>query len=161
MNNQNLVKQFMEGLNQVNETPLDINNLSSKDIKNIKLRLTLTLEKTQELFEAFLDKEEYSYNIEPLFNIIKKNISYQDDNFDLNKTDIAHVIADLMYINYGTGVLFNLPLQKCFEEVHKSNMTKLINYTGNPIYRDDGKILYDNSYIPPNIKSIIDSHNSD
>lgn len=152
----------MQGFNQLNDTPLDLDNLTFKDLKNTKLRLTLTLEKTQELFESLLDSESYSYNFEPLFNILKNKIQNLDqENIDINKEYLANILADLLYINYGTAVWSDIPLQKCFLEVHKSNMTKLINFTGNPIYREDGKILYDASYTPPNIKSILDSHNSD
>lgn len=162
MNNQNLVQQFMQGFNQLNDTPLDPNTLTAKDLKNTKLRLTLTLEKTQELFESLLDSEDYGYSFEPLFNILKNKIqSIGQENININKEYLANVLADLLYINYGTAVWSDIPLQKCFLEVHKSNMTKLINFTGSPIYREDGKILYDTSYTPPNIKSILDSYNSD
>lgn len=152
----------MQGFNQLNDTPLDPDNITTKDLKNTKLRLTLTLEKTQELFESLLDSEDYSYSFEPLFNILKNKIqSIGQENININKECLANTLADLLYINYGTAVWSDIPLQKCFLEVHKANMTKLINFTGSPIYREDGKILYDSSYTPPNIKSILDSHNSD
>ncbi len=162
MNNQDLVKRFMQRLNQTSDEPLDINNITNKDIKNYKLRLTLTIEKTQELFESFLSSDEFSYNFYPLFNIIKnkiKNIS--EDSLEINKEELAHTLADLSYINYGTSELLNIPLQDCFLEVHRANMSKLDSYTNGPIYREDGKLLYDASYTPPNIKSILDSRTSD
>ena len=165
LNNQELVKQFMIGFNQIdgsNDYSFNVNDLTFKDIKNTKLRLTLTLEKTQELFESFLSNEFYSYHFEPLFNILKNKIQMvSESNTEINKIDVANTLADLEYINNGTAVWLNIPLQKCFLEVHKSNMSKLINFTGKPILRVDGKILYDTSYTPPNIKSIIDSHTSD
>lgn len=151
VNNQELVEQFMQGFNQID----------NNDLKHTKLRLTLSLEKTQEIFEAILDSSVYSYNIEPLFNIIKTKIqNITQQHINTNQTTLAHALADLLYVTYGTAVWGKIPLQDCFLEVHKANMTKLINFTGNPIYRPDGKILYDSSYTPPNIESIIDSHTS-
>lgn len=162
LNNQDLVKQFMVGVNHLNNIPIDSSSISNKDLKNIKLRLTLTLEKTQELFESFISLDKTSYNFDPLFNILKSKLQNIDiDSLDIDLEKVATTLADLQYISYGTAICLNIPLQECFQEVHKSNMTKLINFTGKPIYRDDGKILYDSSYTPPNIKSILDSRTSD
>ena len=156
LKNQKAVRTFMREFNQIDGTPLDLDNLSAKDVKNIKLRLTLTLEKTQELFSSFLDKNTYSFHIEPFFSLLKNRInSMTEDNLEINREEIAHYLADLLYINYGSAELLDIPLQECFEEVHKTNMAKLINFTGNPIYREDGKLLYDASYTHPNISSII------
>lgn len=149
----------MVGFNQIGETDIDLDEITIKDVKSARLRLTLTLEKTQELFESLLDSDVHYSSFEPLFNIIKSRIqSINQDSLDIKIEDTAKNLADLAYINYGTAVWLNIPLDKCFLEVHKSNMTKLINFTGKPIYRPDGKILYDASYIPPNIKSILDLH---
>ena len=162
LNNQVLVKSFMESVNQIDNSQLDINDLNTKDIKNIKLRLTLMLEKTQELFESILDSDEANFVYSPLFNILKKQIHLLNEtDIDIKKEQIATYLADSNYINYGTAVLFNIPLQQCFLEVHKANMTKVTSFVGSPIYREDGKLLYDSSYTPPNIKSILDSYTSD
>lgn len=156
MDNQESVKAFMEGFNQLDDKPFDVDNLSPKDLKNIKLRLTLTIEKVQELFSSFLDQSTFTNHFDPFFSLLKnKVVNIQEENVEIDKEYVANFLADLEYINYGTAVLLEIPLQKCFEEVHKSNMTKLINFTGSPIYREDGKILYDASYTPPDIKSIL------
>lgn len=163
MKNQKLVKDFMLSLGQIDlDKSLDIQNLNTKDVKNIKLRLILSIEKLQELFEAFLETDKVDNDFSPLFNILKNKIKkINEEDIDLEITNIAHVLADLLYINYGTAVLFDIPLQKCFEEVSKANISKISTYTGSPIYREDGKLLYDDSYTPPNIKAILASHKID
>ncbi len=59
-------------------------------------------------------------------------------------------LADLLYVVYGTAVTFGLPLEEVFEEVHRSNMSKLGD-DGKPIKREDGKILKGPNYKEPNL----------
>lgn len=73
---------------------------------------------------------------------------------DNDPVEVADALTDLLYVIYGMGHSFGLDLQKCFDEVHRSNMSKLDEY-GKPIYREDGKILKGPSYTPPNLKDII------
>ena len=68
--------------------------------------------------------------------------------------DVADALADLLYVVYGAGHAFGLDLDKCFQEVHESNMSKLDN-NGKPIYRVDGKVLKSDTYRPPNLKKIL------
>lgn len=65
----------------------------------------------------------------------------------------ADALSDLLYVVYGSGHAFNLNLDKTFEEVHRSNMTKCVN--GHGIRREDGKILKPESYEPPNLAGVI------
>jgi len=73
---------------------------------------------------------------------------------DNDPVEVADALTDLLYVIYGMGHSFGLDLQKCFDEVHRSNMSKL-DEDGKPIYREDGKILKGPSYTPPNLKDII------
>jgi predicted HAD superfamily Cof-like phosphohydrolase len=66
---------------------------------------------------------------------------------------IADALTDLLYVVYGAGHAFGLNLDKCFEEVHESNMSKFDN--GIPIYRDDGKVLKSDTYRPPDLEKIL------
>ena len=70
--------------------------------------------------------------------------------------EIADALTDLLYVIYGTGHSYGLPLDQCFAEVHRSNMTKL-GEDGKPMRRSDGKILKGVNYTPPNLKSIVDN----
>jgi predicted HAD superfamily Cof-like phosphohydrolase len=75
----------------------------------------------------------------------------------LNDRDIvgvADALTDLLYVIYGAGHSFGIDLDKCFEEVHSSNMTKL-GEDGEPIYRADGKVLKGKNFKEPNLKKIL------
>ncbi len=69
---------------------------------------------------------------------------------------IADSVVDLLYVVYGLGITYGIPVQKVFEEVHRSNMTKFIDGR----QRDDGKWLKGMSWTPPNIKPILHEHGS-
>lgn len=63
----------------------------------------------------------------------------------IDRKALTKELADLLYVTYGTAVAFGLPLEEVFKEVHKSNMSKL-GEDGEPIYREDGKILKGPNY---------------
>lgn len=67
---------------------------------------------------------------------------------------VADALTDLLYVVYGAGHSFGIPLDKCFEEVHNSNMSKL-GEDGKPIYREDGKVLKGPNYWQPNLKRVL------
>ena len=67
---------------------------------------------------------------------------------------IAKELVDLLYVVYGTGSEFGIDLDKCFAEVHRSNMTKLGD-DGKPVVREDGKFLKSDRYEKPNLKRIL------
>lgn len=70
--------------------------------------------------------------------------------------DVADAITDCFYILIGTAIEYGIAdkLPALFDEVHRSNMSKL-DSNGNPIYREDGKVLKSENYSPPNLKDII------
>jgi len=68
--------------------------------------------------------------------------------------DVADALTDLLYVVYGAGHSFGIDLDKCFEEVHNSNMSKL-GEDGNPLYRDDGKVLKGPNYWKPDLEKIL------
>ncbi len=70
--------------------------------------------------------------------------------------EIADALADLLYVVYGTAIAYGIPIDLCFREVHRSNMTKL-GKNGKPIYRDDGKIIKGENYEKPDLKTILES----
>ena len=70
----------------------------------------------------------------------------------LNKQKLAKELADLLYVVYGTAVSFGIPINEVFEEVHRSNMSKLVD--GKPSYREDGKVLKGPNYQPPKLDHI-------
>lgn len=67
---------------------------------------------------------------------------------------VADALADMLYIIGGTALEYGIPLDKIFLEVHRSNMTKL-DENGQPIIREDGKIMKGPNYTKPDIAKII------
>ena len=97
----------------------------------IKLRINLIKEELLELEEALNEK-----NIE----------------------ETADALTDILYVTYGAGHAFGIDLDKCFDEVQKSNMSKLDKF-GNPIYNDQGKVMKGPSYFKPDFKKILNIRN--
>jgi len=75
----------------------------------------------------------------------------------LNNRDIVEVadaLTDILYVAYGAGHAFGIDLDKCFEEVQNSNMSKLDD-NGKPIYNDSGKVMKGPKYFKPNLKKFL------
>ena len=70
------------------------------------------------------------------------------DNKDL--LEVADALTDLLYVTYGAGHAFGLNLDKCFDEVQNSNMSKLDD-NGKPIYNEFGKVMKGPNYFKPNL----------
>ena len=104
---------------------------SFPDDNIIKLRINLIKEELLELEEALNEK-----NIE----------------------ETADALTDILYVTYGAGHAFGINLDKCFDEVQKSNMSKLDKF-GNPIYNGEGKVMKGPLYFKPNFKKILNIRN--
>ena len=104
---------------------------SFPDENIIKLRINLIKEELLELEEALNEK-----NIE----------------------ETADALTDILYVTYGAGHAFGIDLDKCFDEVQKSNMSKLDKF-GNPIYNDQGKVMKGPLYFKPDFKKILNIRN--
>ena len=70
---------------------------------------------------------------------------------DRNMVEVADALTDILYVTYGAGHAFGINLDKCFEEVQSSNMSKLDKH-GKPIYDNNGKVMKGPNYFEPNIK---------
>ena len=68
--------------------------------------------------------------------------------------EVADALTDILYVTYGAGHAFGINLDKCFEEVQNSNMSKLDN-DGNPIYNENGKVMKGPNYFRPNLNKFI------
>ena len=87
--------------------------------------------------------------IEEELNELKEAIK----NNDL--VEVADALTDILYVTYGAGHSFGLDLDKCFDEVQRSNMSKL-GEDGNPIYNESGKVMKGPNYSAPDLKKIIE-----
>ena len=71
-----------------------------------------------------------------------------------NLIEVADALTDLLYVTYGAGHAFGINLNKCFQEVQNSNMSKL-GLDGKPIYNQFGKVMKGPKYFKPNLKKIV------
>ena len=97
------------------------------DKKIISLRYDLIIEEVKELKEA----------------IEKKDLK-----------EVADALTDILYVTYGAGHSFGINLDKCFEEVQNSNMSKL-GTDGKPIYNEKGKVMKGPNYFKPNLSKFV------
>ena len=68
--------------------------------------------------------------------------------------EVADALTDILYVTYGAGHAFGINLDKCFEEVQNSNMSKL-DKDGKPIYNEDGKVMKGPNYFKPDLTKFI------
>ena len=73
---------------------------------------------------------------------------------DNDIVEVADALTDILVVTYGAGVAFGIDLDKCFEEVHRSNMSKL-SQEGKAIYNEFGKVMKGPNYSPPDLKKFI------
>ena len=71
-----------------------------------------------------------------------------------NLVEVADALTDILYVAYGAGHAFGINLDKCFDEVQQSNMSKLDDH-GNPIYNDSGKVMKGPKYFKPDLSKFI------
>ena len=86
--------------------------------------------------------------IEEELNELKEAIKNKDI------VEVADALTDILYVTYGAGHSFGVNLDECFDEVQRSNMSKL-GEDGQPIYNDSGKVMKGPNYFAPNLKNIV------
>lgn len=148
------VKDFMTIFGQA--TPAE---LSTPTLPIIQLRLKLILEEFIELTEAVLTEERVEHsNVTWLLSHLNHadeligKLTY--DDLDVDLVEVADAITDIDYVNTGAAVAFGFNLDDTFNEVHRSNMSKL-GPDGKPIYNEFGKVQKGPAYFKPNLKSIL------
>lgn len=90
-----------------------------------------------EEFKEFLEADGLLYRDHPLY-----------------KENTLKELADLVYVCYQYAANMQWDLDEALDRVHKSNMSKLDN-NGNPIYREDGKVMKGPNYTPPNLEDLV------
>ena len=68
--------------------------------------------------------------------------------------EVADALTDILYVTYGAGHAFGIDLDKCFEEVQNSNMSKL-DEDGKPIYNESGKVMKGPNYFKPDLSKFV------
>ena len=92
-----------------------------------KLRIDLIKEELEELTEAIKNKD---------------------------LLEVADALTDILYVTYGAGHAFGIDLDKCFDEVQNSNMSKL-SEDGRPIYNESGKVMKGPNYFKPDLSKFV------
>ena len=86
------------------------------------------------------------------YNLIKEELNELKDAIDKKDiVEVADALTDILYVTYGAGHAFGINLDNCFDEVQKSNMSKL-DIDGKPIYNEFGKVMKGPNYFKPNLK---------
>ena len=68
--------------------------------------------------------------------------------------EVADALTDILYVTYGAGHAFGIDLDKCFDEVQNSNMSKL-DKNGKPIYNESGKVMKGPNYFKPDLNKFV------
>ncbi len=88
-------------------------------------------------------------------DLIKEELSELTDamnNKDL--LEVADALTDILYVTYGAGHAFGIDLDKCFDEVQNSNMSKL-DEDGKPIFNEHGKVMKGPNYLKPDLSKFV------
>ena len=107
--------------------------------QELKTKSELSTEKINKLRISLIEEE-----LDELKLAIKEN----------NIKEVADALTDILYVTYGAGHAFGINLDKCFEEVQNSNMSKLGD-DGKPIYNEHGKVMKGPNYFKPDLNKFI------
>ena len=73
--------------------------------------------------------------------------------------EVADALTDILYVTYGAGHAFGIDLDKCFDEVQNSNMSKL-DENGKPIYNETGKVMKGPNYFKPDLSKFVNQNSN-
>ena len=118
-------KLVKEFMDTFNQNVEKFPNLGTRGLQD--LRVELIREELEELKDALKERDE---------------------------VEVADALTDLLYVVYGAGHAFGINLDKCFEEVQNSNMSKLSS-DGKPIYNEKGKVMKGPNYFKPNLSKFV------
>ena len=89
------------------------------------------------------------------YELIREELEELRDALDKKDIkEVADALTDILYVTYGAGHAFGIDLDKCFQEVQNSNMSKL-GKDGKPIYNNMGKVMKGPNYFKPNLKKFV------
>ena len=89
------------------------------------------------------------------YNLIKEELEELKEAMKNNDLlEVADALTDILYVTYGAGHAFGIDLDKCFEEVQNSNMSKL-SEDGKPIYNESGKVMKGPKYFKPDLTKFV------
>ena len=107
--------------------------------QEVKKKSELSVEKINSLRISLIQEE-----LDELTKAIKEN----------DILEVADALTDILYVTYGAGHAFGINLDKCFDEVQRSNMSKL-GKDGKPIYNESGKVMKGPDYFKPDLSKFL------
>ena len=116
-------------------------------VKKFMITFGQTVKNKAEFPEEKVVKLRESLILEEL-NELKKAIKAKDI------VEVADALTDILYVTYGAGTAFGIDLDKCFDEVQNSNMSKL-GENGEPIYNESGKVMKGPNYFKPDLSKFV------
>ena len=88
-------------------------------------------------------------------DLIKEELDELKEAMDNNDLlEVADALTDILYVTYGAGHAFGIDLDRCFDEVQNSNMSK-IGENGKPIYNESGKVMKGPNYFKPDLSKFV------
>ena len=88
-------------------------------------------------------------------DLIKEELTELTEAMNNNDLlEVADALTDILYVTYGAGHAFGINLDKCFEEVQNSNMSKL-DENGKPVYNEQGKVMKGPNYFKPDLSKFV------
>ena len=118
-----------------------IRTIPGADVSEKALRMNLIQEEVDELASALgLEWDEDSG-------------TWYDIGASVNTVEVADALADIDYVVQGAALVFGIPHDAVFDEVHRSNMAKLVD--GKVIRREDGKVLKPEGWTPPDVLGVL------
>ena len=89
------------------------------------------------------------------YNLIKEELDeFKEAMENKDLLEVADALTDILYVTYGAGHAFGIDLDKCFEEVQNSNMSKL-GKNGKPIFNESGKVMKGPNYFKPDLTKFV------
>tara|TARA_B100001057_G_scaffold376567_1_gene381757 strand:- start:52 stop:429 length:378 start_codon:yes stop_codon:yes gene_type:complete len=110
--------------------------------QEVKLNPSFSTDKINKLRLSLIREE-----LEELSDAMNKN----------NLLEVADALTDILYVTYGAGHAFGINLDKCFDEVQNSNMSKL-DTDGKPLYNEFGKVMKGPNYFKPNLAKFLEEN---
>ena len=174
MSNFNKVKTFMETFGQEVKTKpsFSTNKINSLRYDLIKeeldeLKVAMKSNDLLEVADALTDILYVTYGAGHAFGIDLDKCFEEVQNSNMSKLDelrvalenkdlleVADALTDILYVAYGAGHAFGIDLDKCFEEVQNSNMSKL-DENNKPIYNESGKVMKGLKYFKPDLSKFV------
>ena len=113
-----------------------------------------------EWFKQLKDIPESVYQLR--LRLLKEEVDeFEEAHTQKDKVGMADALADIIYIAVGTANVMNIPLDKVWAEVQRSNMAKIDDTTGKVRRREDGKILKPEGWTPPQVESVLKKHDEE